>query len=172
MIGVIVGSKSDLSYIESGLKLFKEFEIPFMLKISSAHRTPEETVKIIEEMESKGVKVFIAVAGYSAHLPGVVSAHTIKPVIGVPIPSSDLSGVDALHSIVQMPPGIPVATVTIGKAGFKNAVILAIEILAISDDNIREKLLNYREEMRKKVINDSKEYEKELKKSFNEIFRS
>lgn len=162
MIGIILGSKSDLSYVQPYLNLFEKFSVKFTFVVSSAHRTPERTKEIIEKMEEKGVKVIIAVAGAAAHLPGVIASYTTLPVIGVPIPSSDLNGMDALLAIVQMPGGIPVATTAIGKAGVKNAILFAISILGLEDKKIAEKLKDFRKEQKDKVIKDSKETEKEI----------
>ena len=162
MIGIILGSKSDLSYVKSYLTLFEEFSVKFTFVVSSAHRTPERTKEIVKKMEEKGVKVIIAVAGAAAHLPGVIASYTTLPVIGVPIPSSDLNGLDALLAIVQMPGGIPVATTAIGKAGVKNAILFAISILALEDDKLAEKLNNFRKEQKDRVIRDSEETEKEI----------
>ncbi len=163
MIGIILGSKSDLSYIENYLSLFEEFDIPFTFKISSAHRTPEETKSIVKSMEEKGVKVIIALAGAAAHLPGVIASFTVLPVIGVPIPSSDLKGMDALLAIVQMPGGIPVATTAIGKAGVKNAILYSFAILSTENESLKNKLVKYREAQREKVLKDSKETEEKIK---------
>jgi len=162
MIGIILGSKSDLSYVKPYLSLFDEFSVKFTFVVSSAHRTPERTKEIVKKMEDKGVKVIIAVAGAAAHLPGVIAAYTVLPVIGVPIPSSDLKGMDALLAIVQMPGGIPVATTAIGKAGVKNAILLAFSILALEDNELKERLKNFRKGQKEKVIKDSEETEKEI----------
>ena len=146
-VAVFTGSKSDLETLQPIQDIFEELDISYELKITSAHRTPEQTKKLIKYYEEEvGVSVFIAAAGYAAHLAGVVASETIKPVIGIPIDSSSLMGLDSLLSTVQMPGGIPVATVTIGKAGAKNAAILAAQIIATKDKVIEEKL----HEMRKK----------------------
>jgi len=159
MIGIILGSKSDLSYVEKYLSLFEEFNVKFTFKISSAHRTPKNTRKIVQEMEESGIKIIIAVAGAAAHLPGVVASYTDLPVIGVPIPSSDLKGIDALFAIVQMPGGIPVATTAIGKAGVKNSILFAFSILAVEDYELKKKIKLYRKKQEEKVIKDSEETE-------------
>ncbi len=162
MIGIILGSKSDLSYVKPYLSLFDDFSVKFTFAVSSAHRTPQRTKELVKKMEEKGVKVIIAVAGAAAHLPGVIASYTTLPVIGVPIPSSDLNGLDALLAIVQMPGGIPVATTAIGKTGVKNAILLGFSILAIKDESLSEKLKDFRTSQREKVIKDSEEIEKEI----------
>ena len=145
LVGIIVGSKSDLSYVEKAKEILEEFGVGYEVVVASAHRTPEKVRKYVEEAESRGIKVLIAGAGLSAHLPGVCAAHTTLPVIGVPIPAGPLNGIDALLSIVQMPKGIPVATVGIGNMA--NAAYLALSILALSNPEIREKLKNYRKKL-------------------------
>jgi phosphoribosylaminoimidazole carboxylase PurE protein len=148
---IIMGSDSDLSVMEESAKTLEKFGIPFDITVASAHRTPERTLKLIKAAEKNGVEVVIAGAGMAAHLPGVIASHTTLPVIGVPLEASPLKGIDALLSIVQMPPGIPVATVALGKAGAKNAAILAAQILARSDARLAKKLIAHREEMAKEV---------------------
>lgn len=150
-ITIILGSISDKPIFEKCKKIFDEFGISYEVKIASAHRTPEKVEEIVKNSNSE---VFIAIAGLSAALPGAIAANTIKPVIGVPI-ESKLDGLDALLSIVQMPPGIPVACVGIDRGG--NAALLAIEILALKDDDLKNKLKNYREKMKEKINNDNKE---------------
>jgi 5-(carboxyamino)imidazole ribonucleotide mutase len=144
---IILGSKSDIETTKGCGELLNKFEIPFKQEISSAHRQPEKTKKIVMEAEEKGVEVIIAAAGMAAHLPGVVASMTTLPVIGVPLPGSALSGIDSLYSIVQMPGGIPVACMAVGSHGAKNAAILAAEILALNDDSLRSKLKSYRKEL-------------------------
>lgn len=146
MVLIILGSKSDIEAVSGCGELLKKFGVPFRQEISSAHRQPEKTVSLVKEAEASGIKVIIAAAGMAAHLPGVAASHTILPVIGVPLSGSALSGMDSLYSIAQMPAGIPVACVAIGPHGAKNAALLAIEILALSDSNLREKLKDYRKE--------------------------
>ncbi|MEE9554664.1 MAG: 5-(carboxyamino)imidazole ribonucleotide mutase [candidate division Zixibacteria bacterium] len=147
MVLIILGSKSDIDKVSGCGEMLKKFGVPFKQEISSAHRQPEKTLKLIKEAEDSGVKVIIAAAGMAAHLPGVVASHTTLPVIGVPVAGSALSGADALYSIVQMPTGIPVACVAIGSHGAKNAALLAVEILALSDDDLKGKLKEYRREL-------------------------
>ncbi|MBN1627660.1 MAG: 5-(carboxyamino)imidazole ribonucleotide mutase, partial [Deltaproteobacteria bacterium] len=137
-----------------------ELSIPYEVKITSAHRTPQQTKEFAETAASRGIEVVIAGAGWAAHLAGVIAAHTLLPVIGVPIDSSVLKGMDALLSTVQMPPGIPVATVAIGKGGASNASILAAQILALKYPEIADNLKKYRENLTKKAIEKAENWEK------------
>jgi len=148
---IIMGSDSDLPVMEEAAAGLDRFGLAYVMTVASAHRTPQRTVRVIKEAERKGAEVIIAGAGMAAHLPGVVASHTLLPVIGVPMDSSPLNGMDALLSIVQMPPGIPVATVSIGKAGARNAAILAAQIIALKDKGVARRLLDYRREMAKEV---------------------
>lgn len=150
-VAIMMGSKSDLPTMEETEKILKDFEVGFETKILSAHRTPEETVKYAAGLKERGVKTVICGAGGSAALAGVVAAHTSLPVIGVPI-ESVLNGMDSLLSTVQMPPGIPVGSVAIGKAGAKNAALLAIRILAVEDETLSAKLEAFRLAQKKKVL--------------------
>ena len=143
-VAILLGSKSDEQVMQGCVEYLNRFGIPHELKISSAHRQPEETAAFVRDAEKNGFRIIIAAAGMAAHLPGVAASLTTLPVIGVPLEGSALNGVDALYSIVQMPAGIPVATVAIGSAGAKNAAVLAAEILALQDASIREKLLAFR----------------------------
>ena len=161
-VTIILGSDSDFEIIKEGIEILKEFGLPFTLEVSSAHRTPERTIRLIKEAEQQGTKIFIAVAGKAAHLPGVVASHTVLPVIGVPVESQALGGLDALLSIVQMPKGVPVATVALGKSGGANAALLAISILAITDDSLRKKLETYRQKMAEKVEESSRRLKEKL----------
>lgn len=149
---ILIGSKNDLSEVEGCIGLLKKFGVSFELHITSAHRTPKRTMELVESSEKNGTKVIIAAAGMSAHLPGIVSALTVLPVIGVPLNASALNGLDSLLSIVQMPTGIPVGTTAIGKSGASNAAILAVSILAIYDSALTRKLKEYRKEMEEAVI--------------------
>jgi phosphoribosylaminoimidazole carboxylase PurE protein len=146
-----MGSKSDLSVMEEAKKVLDEFGIESVMTITSAHRTPERAAKLAGSAAVDGVKVIIAGAGYAAHLAGAMAAHSVLPVIGVPLEGSALSGLDSLLSTVQMPAGVPVATTTIGKAGAKNAGVLAAQILATSDGGLTGKLMDYRKSMQAKV---------------------
>lgn len=141
-VRIILGSKSDINKGEQIQEMLSQLGVDYDFYISSAHRHPEQTKKLASEAQADGVKIIIAAAGMAAHLPGVVAAYTTLPVIGVPLSGSALSGVDALYAVVQMPTGIPVATVAID--GAKNAAILAAEILAITDESIHSKLIEYR----------------------------
>ena len=142
---ILMGSARDQEIMLKGAKLLEDFDISYQMEVSSAHRNPEKTKRLAQEAEKKGVKVIIAGAGMAAHLPGVVASHTTLPVIGVPLSASSLLGMDSLLSIVQMPSGIPVATMAIGEAGSKNAAILAIQILALSDEKLKNKLEEFKE---------------------------
>ncbi len=150
LVGIIMGSDSDLSVVKGATDMLEELQIGYEAVISSAHRTPAETKKFAEGAAKRGLKVIIAAAGGAAHLPGVVAAYTSLPVIGIPIKTSTLSGVDSLYSIVQMPGGIPVATMAIN--GAKNAALFAAQILALSDTAIEERLKQYKEKMASDVI--------------------
>lgn len=160
-IGIILGSDSDLPYMESGIQLIKDFKIPFEIEVSSAHRTPHRTVELIKDFEKKGIQVIIAAAGGAAHLPGVIASHTLLPVLGVPITSA-LSGIDSLYSIVQMPGGIPVAAFSIGNSGGLNSVLFAIEILALNDPELKSALENYRERQKMGVLEKSRRLKEKI----------
>jgi len=151
-VAIIMGSKSDMPVMEEAGKLLKKFGVTYEVKVTSAHRTPENTMKYAQSLEKNGFQVVIAGAGAAAHLAGTVAAWTTLPIIGVPIDSSPLKGIDALLSTVQMPGGIPVASMAIGTAGAKNAAIFAAEILSLSDTKIKKKLKKHREEMKKAVL--------------------
>jgi len=154
MISIMMGSDSDLPIMKETAKMLKSFGIKYEIKILSAHRTPEAVRKYVKNSEQKGFKLFIAGAGGAAHLPGVIASFTTLPVIGIPL-GSELKGMDSLFSIVQMPKGVPVATMAIGKAGAINAAILAAEILAISDKKIKNRLHDFRRRMTKDVLKKS-----------------
>ncbi len=158
-VSIIMGSKSDYDVMKSCAETLEEFNVKYELIISSAHRSPERTKKYIKEAEEKGAKVFIAAAGMAAHLAGALAATTTKPVIGVPMKGGAMDGMDAMLSTVQMPSGMPVATVALGKAGAVNAAFLAMQILAIADKELAVKLKEDRIVKEKKVVNDSKEIE-------------
>jgi phosphoribosylaminoimidazole carboxylase PurE protein len=143
----MVGSESDREAMQGCLDTLQRFGIPHEFVVSSAHRAPAKTRQIAESARSNGFRVIICAAGMAAHLPGVVAALTTTPVIGVPLAGSHLSGVDSLHSIVQMPPGVPVATMAIGPAGAKNAAIFATQILALSDPELQKKLDEFKVEL-------------------------
>lgn len=150
-VGIFIGSDSDFPVVEDAIHLMKRFGVEFGIEVTSAHRSPERTKMLINEYEKMGVVVFIAVAGKAAHLAGVAASHTTRPVIGVPVGGSELGGLDALLSTSQMPKGIPVACMGIGKSGASNAALLAIQILALTDLSLQEKLNDYRLQMAKNV---------------------
>ena len=143
-VAILMGSESDLSIMQAGVDILRQLEIKYEIKITSAHRTPAITQQFISEAEARGCQIFIAGAGLAAHLAGATAAQTTKPVIGVPIDAGPLSGLDALLSTVQMPGGIPVATVAIGKAGAKNAAYLAAQILSLADPDLAERVKSER----------------------------
>src|SRR6478672_13773952 len=138
---ILMGSDSDAPIMQGAVDVLRDFGIPCEMTVASAHRSPERVMRLVGEAPGRGVKVFIVGAGAAAHLGGVVAAHTILPVIGVPIDSSALKGMDALLSTVQMPPGVPVATVSIGKPGATNAGVLAAQIMGVGDQAIAQKLV-------------------------------
>jgi phosphoribosylaminoimidazole carboxylase PurE protein len=143
-VAIVMGSVSDDEIMKNCERYLQYFGVEYEKMVLSAHRNPIETIEFARNAEERGFKVIIAGAGMAAHLPGVIAANTTLPVIGVPIPSSELNGVDSLYSIVQMPPGIPVATVAIGKAGAVNAAVLAVQMLALQDENLKKKLEEFR----------------------------
>ena len=160
LVGILMGSESDVPIMEKAVEALKEMGIPYEMDISSAHRLPEKTAEYARTARDRGVEVLIAGAGMAAHLAGVLASHTTLPVIGVPLKSGALNGVDALYSTVQMPPGIPVATV--GIDGARNAAYLACEILSIKYPEIAERLVKFRESMRKSLEEKSKTLKKSL----------
>ena len=157
---IIMGSDSDLPVMEETAKILDGFGISYHMTVASAHRTPERTQRLVKDAERNGVDVIVAGAGMAAHLPGVIASHTVLPVVGVPIDSSSLNGIDALLSIIQMPPGIPVAAVAVGKAGARNAGILAAQIIARKDPRLAKKLLDHRKKMSEEVEDKAKRIEK------------
>ncbi|MCI7076772.1 MAG: 5-(carboxyamino)imidazole ribonucleotide mutase [Campylobacteraceae bacterium] len=158
-VSIIIGSKSDYEIANECSKILSNFDVPFELIISSAHRSPERTHEYVKDASERGAQIFICMAGMAAHLAGAVAAMTTKPVIGVPMPGSAIDGIDALYSTVQMPGGIPVATVAIGKAGAKNAAYLALQILALNNESIASKLTDDRAKQSEALIEDSKKIE-------------
>jgi phosphoribosylaminoimidazole carboxylase PurE protein len=159
-VAVVLGSDSDYPVIQDGLKLLSEFGIAHEVTVSSAHRSPDRTHRYAATLEERGVQVVIACAGAAAHLAGVVAAHTILPVIGVPIDSSPLQGLDSLLSTSMMPAGVPVATMGIGKAGATNAAILAAQILARSDAELAQRLKDHKKRMAEKIEDRDRELKK------------
>ncbi|EAH9820485.1 5-(carboxyamino)imidazole ribonucleotide mutase [Campylobacter jejuni] len=158
-VSILMGSKSDYETMKESAKTLESFGVKYELIISSAHRSPKRTKEYIANAEEKGAKVFIVAAGMAAHLAGAVAAYTTKPVLGVPMPGNNLASMDSLFSTVQMPSGIPVGTLAIGKAGAINAAYLAMQILAIYDVDLAQKLKEDRLEKEKKLASDSKEVE-------------
>jgi phosphoribosylamine--glycine ligase len=148
---ILMGSDSDAPVMQGAVDILREMEIPCEMTVASAHRSPERVMRLVREAPGRGVKVFVVGAGAAAHLAGVVAAHTTMPVIGVPIDSSALNGLDALLSTVQMPPGVPVATVSIGKPGATNAGVLAAQILAVGDPAVASRLESYKKKLADKV---------------------
>jgi 5-(carboxyamino)imidazole ribonucleotide mutase len=152
IIGIVMGSTSDLECVKNTMNLLDEFDIPYEVRVLSAHRTPDETIDYAKTAYDRGLKVIIAAAGGAAHLAGVIAGCSTIPVIGIPIKSSTLDGLDSLLSIVQMPSGVPVATVAIGNAGAKNAAVLSLTILGAFDLKYHEKLVEYKKQMKEKVL--------------------
>ncbi|WP_338787772.1 5-(carboxyamino)imidazole ribonucleotide mutase [Metabacillus sp. FJAT-53654] len=159
LVGVIMGSTSDWETMKHACEILDELNVPYEKKVVSAHRTPDYMFEYAENARNRGLKVIVAAAGGAAHLPGMVAAKTTLPVIGIPVQSKALNGLDSLLSIVQMPGGVPVATVAIGKAGATNAGLLAAEILSTGDQSLADKLDTRREELRLKVLESSDELE-------------
>jgi len=162
VVGIIMGSDSDLPTMQEAVKVLKQFEIPYEIGVYSAHRSPHRTSDYVTTAQGRGLKLIIAGAGSSAHLAGVTAAETTLPVIGVPIDSSPLSGFDALLSTVQMPPGVPVATMGVGKSGATNAGIFAVQILALTDEVLAAKLKDYKSQLEKTVAEKSKKVQESL----------
>ena len=156
-ISIVMGSTSDLPIMEMTADVLKKFGVSFETRVLSAHRSPDDTVRYAKSAAGRGIKVIIAGAGGAAHLAGVIASNTTLPVIGVPIKTSELKGIDSLLSIVQMPSGIPVGTMAIGKAGAKNAAIYALEILATKNSNLRKKLHNFKKRLQSEVRKKDKE---------------
>jgi 5-(carboxyamino)imidazole ribonucleotide mutase len=151
LVLIVMGSDSDLPVMQEASEVLDKFGVPWEMRISSAHRAPGKTMALASEAAGRGIKVIIAGAGMAAHLAGVVASKTTLPVIGVPMPGGALNGVDALYATVQMPGGIPVATMAIGKAGAKNAGLFAVQMLALADERLNEAMSDYRQEMAREV---------------------
>ena len=152
MVSILMGSKSDWEVMSNASEILQHFEIKHEMKVLSAHRTPQELKAYLDETIKDGTKIFIAGAGFAAHLAGVIASHTCLPVLGVPLDSSPLNGFDSLLSTVQMPAGIPVATLTIGKSGAINAALFAVQILAVTDQALLKKIEDYREKKAKSIL--------------------
>lgn len=163
MVGIIMGSDTDLPVMKESALTLKKFDIPFEIDITSAHRSPGRTAEYARTAVERGLKAIIVGAGGAAHLAGVVAAETTLPVIGVPMPTTTLAGLDSLLSTVQMPGGVPVACTAIGKPGAVNAAILAVEIIAVADDDIARKLVEYKKELQSKVLAKSERVKREFK---------
>lgn len=158
-VGIVMGSDSDMGVMQSAADVLKDFGVAFEITVASAHRSPQRAAAWASTAPERGIKVIIAGAGHAAHLAGAMAAHSSLPIIGVPIDSSCLQGMDALLATVQMPPGIPVATMAIGKPGARNAGILAVQILALADADLAEKLQEYKKDMAAKVEEKAKKLE-------------
>ena len=160
LVGIVMGSDSDLPVMEEAERVLDQFQVSYEVTLSSAHRSPDRTIRYAKSAEERGLEVIIVGAGAAAHLAGVIASETILPVIGIPIDSSPLKGMDSLLSTVQMPGGIPVATMAIGRAGAKNAAILAVQILALKSPQLREALKGYKKRLEKEVEEKGKEIQK------------
>ncbi len=161
LVGIIMGSDSDLAVMQEAAKVLKQFEIPYEIGVYSAHRSLHRTLEYVRSARERGLKVIIAGAGSSAHLAGVTAAETTLPVIGIPIDSSPLSGLDSLLSTVQMPPGVPVATMGVGNSGATNAAVFAVQILALGDERLAGRLAEYKDQLEKSVAEKSKKVQGE-----------
>ncbi len=151
LVSVVMGSDNDLAVMQESMAVLEDFDVPYEVYLTSAHRAPERTTAFAREAARRGVRVIIAGAGAAAHLAGVIASQTVLPVIGVPLDATSLGGLDALLATVQMPGGIPVAAMAVGKAGAKNAALMAVRILALGDGPLRDKLALYRENMAREV---------------------
>ncbi len=160
-VSVVMGSSSDLPLVHKTIEVLKEFFVEYEVKVLSAHRTPDKAAEFAKQARARGVCVLIAAAAGAAHLAGALAAHSTLPVIGIPVPTQHLGGLDSLLSTVQMPSGVPVATVAIGEAGATNAALLAIEILALSDSALLKRLNNYRQDLADKVEKAAREVRQE-----------
>jgi phosphoribosylaminoimidazole carboxylase PurE protein len=161
LVGIIMGSDSDFPVMQEAVKVLSRFEVPYEIGVYSAHRSPHRTAEYVRSARQRGLKVIIAGAGSSAHLAGVTAAETTLPVIGVPIDSSPLSGMDALLSTVQMPPGVPVATMGVGKSGATNAGIFAVQMLALADERLAAKLSEYKLQLEQSVAEKSQKIQQQ-----------
>jgi 5-(carboxyamino)imidazole ribonucleotide mutase len=169
LVAILMGSDSDLPTMQETGKMLDRFGVPYVTRITSAHRSPRMTHEIVAALEAGGVEVFVVGAGLAAHLAGAVAGITARPVIGVPIGGGSLQGVDALYSTVQMPGGVPVATVAIGRHGAKNAGVLAVQILALKDKELRDKLVAFKEELARSVEEKDRKLTSELQSAARTI---
>jgi 5-(carboxyamino)imidazole ribonucleotide mutase len=164
LVGIIMGSDSDWPLLQKGAETLRDFGVPFEVRVMSAHRTPEIASEYAATAEQRGLQVLISAAGGAAHLGGVLAAHTILPVIGVPVAGGAVNGLDSLLATIQMPAGIPVATVTLGSAGPINAALVAVQILALANPELRQKLHAYKEKLRRKVAEGDAKVQAEVAK--------
>ncbi|MFQ5455025.1 MAG: 5-(carboxyamino)imidazole ribonucleotide mutase [Nitrospirota bacterium] len=164
IVSIVMGSDSDISVMEEASKILNDFGVGYEFTISSAHRSPDRTRQYIDGLKQNGIKIVIAGAGGAAHLAGVIAAESVIPVIGVPIDSSPVKGIDSIFSTLQMPSGVPVATMALGKAGAKNAAILALQILALSDIEIYKQLIDYKNRLEKLVEEKAKRLDEKREK--------
>ncbi|MBM3296309.1 MAG: 5-(carboxyamino)imidazole ribonucleotide mutase [Candidatus Aminicenantes bacterium] len=164
-VAIFIGSESDYDVIQEACRVLEGFGVAYSLDVTSAHRSPERTLSLVRKAEEEGVSVFIAAAGKAAHLAGVVAAHTLRPVIGVPVESAGLGGLDALLSTVQMPKGVPVATVALGKTGAANAAYLAVQVLSLADPSLGKKLAEDKKRMAAAVEESSRALREKRKKA-------
>lgn len=165
LVAILMGSDSDLPTIRETCTVLETFGVPFDARVFSAHRTPEDLVTYVKQAEQQGVRVFVTAAGGAAHLAGVVAAHTSKPVLGIPIQTTALNGLDSLLSMVQMPGGVPVATMAIGTAGARNAGLFAVQVLALADADLAEKLKRHRTATVEQVRQKDQRVQQELSKN-------
>lgn len=161
-VAIFIGSDSDYEVAQETIQTLQEFKVEFAMEVTSAHRSPDRTVRLVKGFEQKGVDVFIAVAGKAAHLAGVVASHTDRPVIGVPVESFGLGGLDALFSTVQMPKGVPVATMGLGKSGAANAGFLAVQILALKDTSLKKKIKAHKKKLASQVEKKSEKLKEKI----------
>ncbi|MFH1690838.1 MAG: 5-(carboxyamino)imidazole ribonucleotide mutase [Candidatus Eisenbacteria bacterium] len=169
LVAILMGSDSDLPTMQETGKMLDELGVPYVSRITSAHRSPKKTTLLAAELEGEGIQVFIIGAGLAAHLAGAIASVTSLPVIGVPMEGGAMRGTDALYSIVQMPSGIPVATMAIGKHGAKNAAILATQILALNDETLRKRLVAFKEELERSVEEKDRKLTSELQSAAEAI---
>jgi phosphoribosylamine--glycine ligase len=163
VISIVMGSDSDASIVEGAIDILKKFGVAYDVNVISAHRSPERALEFAKNARKRGVKAIIACAGSAAHLAGVLASHTTVPVIGIPVPSSDLKGLDALLATVQMPAGVPVATMAIGRSGASNGAVLAVQMLALTDGDLCKKLEEYKRELARKVEDADKKIKEKIR---------
>ena len=165
LVAILMGSDSDLPTVREACAVLETFEVPFAVRVLSAHRSPDDLIAYVKKIEQQGVQIFVAAAGGAAHLAGVVAAHTTKPVLGIPIATNFLNGLDSLLSIVQMPGGVPVATMAVGAAGARNAGLFAVQVLALADPELAEKLKRHRAATIDQVRQKDQRVQQELSQS-------